>query len=350
MFLADLGADVIRVERATRRPHGADTTTTLAARQGTNLRGRTVVAADLRDADDAALVAELIAAADVLVEGFRPGVTERLGIGPDECLSRNPRLVYVRITGWGQDGPFADTAGHDINYISLTGVLDNIGRRGDRPLPPLNLVGDFGGGSMLALVGTLAALWERDRSGQGQVVDAAMCEGTGLLAQMMWTLRATGGWFTGRGHNSLDGSTPFYDTYTCADGRYVAVGAIEPQFYAELLRVLELDIASLPDQNDADGWPDLRAVLTAAFMSRTRDEWAEAFAGTDACVTPVLDYDEALAHPHLSARAAFTTVDGNPEPAPAPRFSRTPSDTPRAAHQSDLATQASRWTLSGTSG
>ena len=302
MVLADLGADVIRVERPARHSDSAGSDATL--------RSRTIVEADLRRPDDAAAVRDLIAAADVLVEGFRPGVAERLGVGPEECLSRNPRLVYARITGWGQDGPFAATAGHDINYISLTGVLDNIGRRGDRPLPPLNLVGDFGGGSMLALVGVLSALWERERSGRGQVVDAAMCEGTGLLAQMMWSLRANGRWFTGRGGNVLDGSAPFYDTYECADGRYVAVGAIEPQFYAELLRILGLEAASLPDQNDADGWPHLREELAAAFVSRSRDEWAETFAGTDGCVTPVLDYDEALTHPHLTARGSFVTVDG----------------------------------------
>lgn len=335
MVLADLGADVIRVERPAHHSGGAGSDATL--------RSRTVVTADLRHPEDAAVVGDLIAAADVLVEGYRPGVAERLGIGPAECLSRNPRLVYARITGWGQDGPFAATAGHDINYISLTGVLDNIGRRGDRPLPPLNLVGDFGGGSMLALVGVLAALWERERSGCGQVVDAAMCEGTGLLAQMMWSLRANGQWFTGRGGNVLDGSAPFYDTYECADGRYVAVGAIEPQFYAEMLRILGLEAASLPDQNDADGRTSLREALATAFVSRSRDEWAETFAGTDGCVTPVLDYDEALTHPHLTARGSFVTVDGVAQPAPAPRFTRTAPEVPRAARYSDLAGQTERW-------
>jgi alpha-methylacyl-CoA racemase len=343
MILADLGADVIRIERPVPRPDGA------TMDKGATLRGRTIVTADLRDPGDAPVVADLIDSADVLVEGFRPGVTERLGLGPAECLRRNPRLVFARITGWGQDGPFADTAGHDINYISLTGVLDNIGRSGERPVPPLNLVGDFGGGSMLALVGILAALWERDRSGQGQVVDAAMCEGAGLLAQMMWSLRANGQWATGRGGNVLDGSAPFYDTYTCADGRYVAVGAVEPQFFAELLEILDLDAATLPDQYDVKGWPRLRGALTAAIASRTRDEWAAAFAGTDACLTPVLDYDEALAHPHLVARRSFVTVDGIEQPAPAPRFGRSANQMPRAARHADLADQVARWTTDANS-
>jgi alpha-methylacyl-CoA racemase len=329
MLLADLGADVLRVERH-------ETTEIMPGTSGfkdATLRGRTVVRADLKNADDLARIAELIQRADVLVEGFRPGVAERLGLGPDECLDRNRRLVYGRMTGWGQDGPLAHRAGHDINYISLTGVLDNIGRSGERPVPPLNMVGDFGGGSMFVVVGVLAALWERERSGRGQVVDAAMVDGASVLAQMMWSMRGAGNWSTGRGSNLLDGSFPFYDTYTCADGKHVAVGAIEPQFFAELLRVLTIDPADVPGQWERDSWRELRATLEAAFKRRSRDEWAARFFGTDACVTPVLTYDEALAHPHMTARETFTTIDGVEQPRPAPRFSRTlprvPSGPPR---------------------
>jgi len=277
MILADLGADVIRVER---RPAPAvDVPEHL-------LRGRRIVAADLTDPADNARVLALAGDADVLVEGFRPGVLERLGLGPDVCLRRNPRLIYGRVTGWGQDGPLAPTAGHDINYLALTGVLESIGRAGERPVPPLNLLADFGGGSMVLLAGVLAALWERDRSGRGQVVDAAMYEGVGVLAQIVWALRGEGRWSDERGTNLLDGSRPYYDTYECADGRCVAVGCLEPRFFAEMLRVLGLDPAALPGQYDESRAGELRDVLAAAFRSRTMAEWASAFAGTDACVTP----------------------------------------------------------------
>jgi alpha-methylacyl-CoA racemase len=234
------------------------------------------------------------------------------------------------MTGWGQDGPLAARAGHDINYISLTGVLHAIGRAGERPVPPLNLVGDFGGGSMLLVVGVLAALWEAQRSGKGQVVDAAMVDGASLLVQMMWGLRGQGRWFDGREENMLDGHAPFYDTYTCADGRHVAVGALEPQFYAALLAGLGLDGEELPDQNDRAGWPALRARFTEVFATRTRDEWAEAFAGTDACVTPVLAFGEVPANPHVAARGTVVERDGVPQAAPAPRFSRTKTTVPDA--------------------
>jgi alpha-methylacyl-CoA racemase len=323
MILADLGASVVRVDR----PSGGLQLGVPGAPDPT-LRGRRRVAADLKDPAGRETVLRLAERADVLLEGYRPGVTERLGVGPADCHARNPRLVYARMTGWGQDGPLAARAGHDINYISLTGVLHAIGRAGERPVPPLNLVGDFGGGSMLLVVGVLAALWEAQRSGQGQVVDAAMVDGASLLVQMVWGLRGQGRWTDGREENVLDGHAPFYDTYTCADGRHLAVGALEPQFYAALLAGLGLDGEKLPAQYDRTGWPALRARFTEVFASRSRDEWAEVFAGTDACVTPVLAFGEVPAHPHLAARGTIVERDGIPQAAPAPRFSRTPPAVP----------------------
>ena len=257
-----------------------------------------------------------------------PCVAERLGIGPDECLALNPRLVYGRVTGWGQDGPLAKLAGHDINYIGLTGVLHAIGRKAERPVPPLNLIGDFGGGSMFLLTGVLAALWEREHSGQGQIVDAAMVDGTSVLAQMIWAMRGQGAWHDERGVNLLDGGAPFYDTYECRDGRFVAVGAIEAPFYQQLLVGLGLDPSTLPPQLDRSGWPILRARFAETFLTGTRDEWAALFAGTDACVTPVLSFEEAAAHPHMAARRSLVDVDGVAQAAPAPRFSRTVSEPP----------------------
>jgi alpha-methylacyl-CoA racemase len=325
MVLADLGADVVRVDRPSGGlrigdPNAPDPT----------LRGRRRVAADLKDPAGRQTVLRLVEHADVLLEGYRPGVTERLGVGPTDCHARNPRLVYARVTGWGQDGPLAGRAGHDINYISLTGALHSIGRAGERPVPPLNLVGDFGGGSMLLVVGVLAALWEAQRSGQGQVVDAAMVDGSSLLVQMMWGLRGQGLWSDARESNLLDGHAPFYDTYTCSDGRHVAVGAIEEKFYAALLAGLGLGDEELPGQHDRAGWPALRARFAEVFAGRTRDEWAEVFAGTDACVTPVLSFAEVPAHPHLAARATIVERDGVPQAAPAPRFSRTTTTVPDA--------------------
>ncbi len=318
MVLADLGADVVRIDRPSGGLQLGD-----ADAPDPLLRGRRRVASDLKDPAGREVVLRLVEHAHVLLEGYRPGVTERLGVGPTDCHARNPRLVYARMTGWGQDGPMAQWAGHDINYISLTGTLHAIGRAGERPVPPLNLVGDFGGGSMLLLVGVLAALWEAERSGQGQVVDAAMVDGASLLAQMVWGLLGQGVWSDERGANLLDGSAPFYDTYTCADGGHVAVGALEPQFYAALLAGLGLDPAALPDQYDRDGWPLLRSRFTEALASRTRDEWAAVFARTDACVTPVLSFAEAAEHPHLLARSTVVTHDGVRQAGPAPRFSRT---------------------------
>ncbi|GAB3165506.1 alpha-methylacyl-CoA racemase [Amycolatopsis stemonae] len=333
MVLADLGADVVRIER----PQG--TLDLTGGRPDHLLRGRRSVAADLKSDDGRALTRRLIAKADVLLEGFRPGVAERLGVGPDACRELNPRLVYARMTGWGQEGPLAQRAGHDLNYIGLTGALHAIGRAGERPVPPLNLVGDFGGGSMFLLTGILAALWERERSGEGQVVDAAMVDGTSVLLQMLWTMRGQGTWSDDRGANLLDGGAPFYDTYTCADGRWVAVGAIEPQFYRALLDGLGLDPATLPGQLDRAGWPRLRDRIAGVFRTRPRDEWAEVFAGTDACVTPVLAPEEVPAHPHLAHRETIIEVDGVPQAAPAPRFSRTaaarPASPPRPGADTD---------------
>ena len=320
MILADLGADVVRVDRP--RP-GFDPT---AGSTDQLLRGRRSIALNLKDADDKARLLRLIEAADVLLEGYRAGVTERLGIGPDDCAAVNPRLIYARMTGWGQDGPWAHTAGHDINYISVTGALHAIGRPGERPVPPLNYVGDFGGGSMLLLVGILSALFERERSGRGQVVDAAMVDGATLLSQMFWSLRAAGVWSDERGVNLLDGSLPWYDTYECADGRYVAVGALEPQFFAALL--VGLGNPDLPDRDDPANQPAIRKRLTELFAAKTRDEWAAIFDGTDACVTPVLTFGEAAGHPHVAARSTVVEQNGVPQAAPAPRFSRTPPSAP----------------------
>lgn len=319
MILGDLGADVVRVERPPKFPGPA---------KDTMLRNRRSVTADLKSAEGRDLVLALVAKADVLIEGFRPGVTERLGLGPEDCAKVNEALIYGRMTGWGQSGPRSLQSGHDINYISLTGVLHAVGRRGERPVPPLNLAGDFGGGSMFLLVGILAALWERQQSGKGQVIDAAMVDGASMLSAMMWSFRAQGMWTDERGTNMLDTGAPYYDTYTCADGRYVAVGAIEPQFYAELLAKLGLDTADLPAQNDVSRWPELRERLTAAFAAHDRDHWATVFAGSDACVTPVLAFGEVQTDAHIAERDTFFEVDGHLQPRPAPRFSRSTPATP----------------------
>jgi alpha-methylacyl-CoA racemase len=326
MVLADLGADVIRVDRPTGAVGGVGSETTVDPL----CRGRRSVALNLKDPAGIDVLLRLAETADVLIEGFRPGVTERLGFGPDVCLARNPGLVYGRMTGWGQEGPMAQMAGHDINYIAVAGALDPVGRAGERPLPPLNLVGDFGGGGMLLAVGVLAALYERSRSGRGQVVDAAMVDGAALLTSFIHGLRGQGLWQDSRGTNLLDGGAPFYDTYETADGLFMSVGALEPQFYAALLRGLGLDGEDLPGQLDRGGWPALRSRFTEVFKSRTRDEWTAVFDGTDACVAPVLGMGEAAAHPHATARTAFVDVGGLAQPAPAPRFDRTPAATPTA--------------------
>jgi alpha-methylacyl-CoA racemase len=333
MILADLGADVARVERPSGGLRlGADNTDQL-------LRGRRSVAADLKSPAGRETVLRLAERADVLLEGLRPGVTERLGVGPDDCQARNPRLIYGRMTGWGQTGPMAARAGHDINYISLTGVLGALGPA-ERPIAPINLVGDFGGGSMLLVIGVLAALVERERSGRGQVVDAAMVDGASLLAQMVWSLRGIGLWADERGANLLDGGAPFYDTYRCADGKFVAVGALEPQFYAQLVAGLGLDPADLPAQQDRAGWTTLRERFAQVFASKPRDEWAALFADTDACVTPVLAFGEVTSHPHMRARGTITELNGVEQAAPAPRFSRTPAAPPSAPRRPGADTEA----------
>lgn len=319
MLLADLGAEVLRVDRPTA---GLG----VPAYDVTG-RGRSSIAVDLKNPAAAEVMLRLVAEADVLVEGLRPGVAERLGIGPDASLERNPRLVYGRMTGWGQDGPLAPRVGHDINYASITGALGAIGEPGRKPVPPLNLVADFGGGSMFLVTGILAALLERGTSGKGQVVDAAMVDGVTSLLSMTYGFHAAGFWNDERGTNLLDGGAPFYDTYRCADGEYVALGALEPQFWALVVQTLALE--DLPDQNDRNTWPELRRRLAEAFATRTRDEWAEVFDGLDACVSPVLSVGEAPKHPHLAARGSLVEVDGVPQPAPAPRFSRTPGEVGR---------------------
>jgi alpha-methylacyl-CoA racemase len=324
MILSDLGADVLRVERAEQcGPQARQPVDPLQ-------RGRRSVGLNLKDPAGLEVLLRLADEADVLVEGFRPGVAERLGFGPEELARRNPRLVYGRMTGWGQDGPLAPTAGHDIDYIAISGALAPIGRAGERPVPPLNLVGDFGGGGMLLALGILAALVERASSGRGQVVDTAMVDGSALLTSFIYGMRALGAWTDERGANLLDGGAPFYDTYEAADGGYLAVGALEPQFYAALLAGLGLAGEDLPAQHDRARWPELRRRFTAAFAGRSRDEWAEVFAGTDACVAPVLTMAEAPGHPHAVARSAFAEVGGVTQPAPAPRFGRSATGTPAA--------------------
>ncbi|MCZ7525386.1 MAG: CoA transferase [Acidimicrobiia bacterium] len=319
MLLADMGAEVLRVDRAEAvRADRATTTRDLLA------RGRRSVAVDLKHPDGVETVLRLAEQADVLFEGYRPGVAERLGIGPEPCLGRNPRLVYGRMTGWGQDGPLSQAAGHDIDYIALAGALDPIGRRGQGPVPPLNLVGDFGGGGMLLAYGITCALVERSTSGRGQVVDAAMVDGAGILMTFFHALRAVGMWTDERGANLLDSGAPFYDAYETADGRYVAVGAIEPQFYAELLERVGLDPDELGPQMDRDRWPAAKERVAALFRTRTRDEWCELLEGTDACFAPVLGLGEVHEHPHHRARDAYLEVEGIVQPAPAPRFDRTP--------------------------
>ena len=322
MVLSDLGADVLRVDRPT--SVGGDASIDPLG------RGRRSIGLNLKDPAGVDVLLRLVETADVLVEGFRPGVTERLGFGPDACLERNPGLVYGRMTGWGQEGPMARMAGHDINYIAVAGALDPVGRAGERPLPPLNLVGDFGGGGMLLAVGILAALHERSSSGRGQVVDAAMVDGAALLTSFIHGMRGQGVWQDARGTNLLDSGAPFYDTYETADGLFMSVGALEPQFYAALLHGLGLEGEDLPAQLDRDRWPELRARFTEVFKRRTRDEWTAIFDGTDACVAPVLGLGEAPGHPHATARTGFIDVAGLPQPAPAPRFSRTPAATPAA--------------------
>ncbi|MFJ4033162.1 CaiB/BaiF CoA transferase family protein [Streptomyces griseoluteus] len=318
MLLADLGADVVRVDRPDGPGLGID-----PARDVTNRNKRSVVV-DLKAPDGPARVLDLAERADVLIEGYRPGVAERLGVGPADCHARNPCLVYGRMTGWGQDGPLAERAGHDASYIAVTGTLGMIGRPGEPPALPANLLGDYAGGSLYLVVGVLAALHHARATGTGQVVDAAIVDGTAHLSAMIHGMLAAGAWQDRRAANLLDGGCPYYGTYETADGRYMAVGALEPRFYAEFLRLLDLD--GLADaHHDPARWPELRERVAARFKSGTRSEWTSRFEGTDACVAPVLSLREAPHHPHLAARATFTEHDGLVQPAPAPRFSATPT-------------------------
>ena len=322
MMLSDLGADVIRIDRKTK---GGSDAFDAVKRANFVDRGRRSVAIDLKSKAGVALALELIAASDAVIEGFRPGVMERLGLGPDICLAANAKLVYGRVTGWGQTGPLASTAGHDINYIALTGALHATGSV-EAPLPPLNLVGDFGGGAMMLAFGVMCALWEAARSGKGQVVDAAMTDGASLLMAMIYGFKANGTWRDQRASNLLDGGAPFYGAYACSDGKCVAIGPLEPQFFSAFVEGLGLDAADLGDRWDPRNWSAWRAAIGAAFSTRPRDEWTRVFAGSDACVTPILDLDEAPDHPHNAARATFAKGPHGPEPQPAPRFSRTPGE------------------------
>ncbi len=316
MLLSDLGADVVRIDRQGdgRKGHAADVTG----------RGRRSIGLDLKDKGDVETALRLMEKADGLIEGFRPGVMERLGLGPDVALTRNPKLVYGRMTGWGQSGPLAHAAGHDLNYIALTGALGAMGRKGERPYPPLNLIGDYGGGALYLAFGLLAGVINARAGGEGQVIDCAMTDGAASLASMFYGMRASGMWSDERESNLLDGGAHFYDTYECADGKYVSLGSIEPQFYAILLEKAGLDDPGFKDQMNREKWPELKEKLIAMIKTKTRDEWCEIMEGTDICFAPVLTLAEAPSHPHNQARGTFVEYEGVVQPAPAPRFSKTP--------------------------
>lgn len=327
-LLADLGADVLRVIRPGELAIGFD---------GFG-RDRPALTLNLKDPAGRDRLLQIVGTADVLIEGFRPGAAERLGIGPEDCMAANPRLVYARMTGWGQDGPRSRQVGHDINYLGLTGALHAIGEKGGRPIPPLNLVADFGGGTAFVIIGILTALLERSTSGVGQVVDTAMVDGASYLMSMTYRSLNNGSWTDERGSNGLDGGAPHYRTYECSDGRHVAVGPIEEPFYQALLE--GLDLTDVPPRSDRANWPMLHELFEATFATRTRDEWSEHFAGTDACVTPVLSLTEAPADPHMASRGTFLQGPGGMEPAPAPRLSRTP---PRRAPRDDVDAMLADW-------
>jgi len=327
MLLGDMGADVVRVDRTEPADLGIDFPSTFDLRN----RNKRSIAIDLKKPEGVALLMRLVAQADVFTEGFRPGTAERLGIGPDVCLRCNPKLVYGRATGWGQDGPLAKTAGHDINYIALTGALNSIGPAGGQPTPPLNLLGDYGGGALYMAFGILCAVLEARSSGRGQIVDAAMVDGVTSLMTVCHALRQTGRLLLERGSNDLDGGAPYYSTYETKDGRYVAVGAIEARFYAELLRGLAIDPRTMPPQHDRSRWSEAKARLANVFRTRSRDEWIAHFREVDACVSPVLDLDEAAHHPHTEARQSLVVRDGVLQPRPVPRLSRTPGELARRA-------------------
>lgn len=331
MMLSDMGADVIRVDRSVNAMGGDPA----APPADIFNRGRRSIALDLKSPEGVAVLLDLVEQADALIEGFRPGVAERLGFGPEVCAERNPKLVFGRMTGWGQEGPYAPTAGHDINYIALAGVLAHLGRAGEKPTPPINLVGDFGGGGMLLAFGVVCALLEAQRSGEGQVVDAAMVDGSAVLMTMMWGFTAMGIWGEERGTNMLDTAAHFYDTYECADGEFVSIGSIEPQFYLQLLehtglaKVYEERGEELPHQMDKARWPEMKERLAEIFLTRTRDEWCSIMEGTDICFAPVLRMQEAARHPHNVQRGTFVEVAGITQPAPAPRFGRTVAEIQR---------------------
>jgi alpha-methylacyl-CoA racemase len=318
MLFADLGADVVCIDRES--PPALDPATDCTR------RGKRSVLLDLKSAADREVFLQLVAQADAVFEGFRPGVMEKLGLGPDDCRKVNRCLVYGRMTGWGQHGPLARAAGHDINYVALSGALHAIGRNGEKPVPPLNLVGDYGGGAMFLALGMVCAILEAQKSGEGQVVDAAMTDGSALLMTLFYSLRAQGQWNMERGRNLLDGAAPFYDSYETRDGKYVAVGALEPQFFELLKEKTGLAGADLPAQNDVRRWPELKSRLEELFRTRTRQEWCDLLEGSDACFAPVLDFEEAPGHPHHQARGTYMELDGMTQPAPAPRFSRTPAE------------------------
>jgi alpha-methylacyl-CoA racemase len=332
MVLADLGADVICVDRAGRP----------LLNPGTDCmrRGKRSIVLDLKSADGRETLLRLSERADALFEGFRPGVMERLGLGPDDCMARNQRLVYGRMTGWGQSGPLSDAAGHDINYVSLTGALHAIGRRGEKPVPPLNLVGDFGGGALFLALGLVSAMLEAAQSGKGQVVDAAMTDGSAVLMSMFHSLAAQGQWLHRRESNLLDGGAHFYDVYETRDGKYISIGSIEPQFYAELVEKAGLDPDDFRGQMDVRRWPELKQKLEQVFKRRSREEWCELLEGSDACFAPVLDFSEAPQHPHNIARNTYVEIGGMMQPAPAPRFSRTESGLPHPPHEVGADTEA----------
>jgi crotonobetainyl-CoA:carnitine CoA-transferase CaiB-like acyl-CoA transferase len=343
MTLADMGATVIRIDRV--EPSGLGTQK--PPRYDLLLRNRRIVKVDLKRPEGVEFVLGLVEQSDGLIEGFRPGVTERLGLGPEDCFKRNPRLAYGRMTGWGQDGPLSQAAGHDLNYIAITGALAVIGRKGVPPVPPLNLLGDYVGGVYLAM-GLLAAMWEAKRSGKGQVVDAAMCDTTAVMMTNFYGMNAAKLWNEEVGTNALDGGSFYYEVYETRDGKFVTVGPIEGKFFAELLRRLDVDPATMPKQTDRARWQEGKAVLAAKFKEKTRDEWTAILEGTDACFAPVLTMAEAPAHPHLKARGVFAEIDGAVQPMPAPRFSRTPSGVPTPpdlAANDDLDAALAGWSV-----
>ena len=342
MLLADMGAEVLRVERreeaglGVQRPLNCDVT----------LRSRNAIALDLKDPKDVEKALKLISRADALIEGFRPGVMERLGLGPDTCLETNPKIVYGRMTGFGQDGPMSKAAGHDLNYIAMSGALGAIGRAGEKPTPPLNLVGDYGGGALYLVVGILAGLLETSRSGKGQVVDAAMVDGASSLMAAAYGMFAAGLLSSKRGENVLDSGAYFYETYECLDGKFISVAAIESKFHAEMFKLMELDSSIVADQMNREEWPKLKEIMAERFASKTRDEWVAIMGGSDACFAPVLELDEVANDPHNAARNTFVEIDGVLQPAPAPRFTRTPNPTPtppRKANMVDPAVALRPW-------